>query len=301
MGTQVGCPFRGLMHWARSPWGLVGFLAFIILGAFEGTVRADDGTPVFPGPPPTQLLCLVDAYPDQLSTAYWVVGDGWALKWNDGTIMDWDDGRGKKDFETLLNEPDLQDMMSISYPIGTEYEHPDRNDDPGRIRYDPFLRKMYGDSAREVRDRMVRVRWLPRSGGKELGVMSVNGVDKALARVSEEIEKLPRKIRELASKTSGPFNWRIIKGTKRLSAHSFAIALDVAVKHANYWRWTRPDKDGNRPYRNKIPLEIVEVFERHGFIWGGKWYHYDTMHFEYRPELLDPRCIRKASESSDGY
>jgi hypothetical protein len=30
----------------------------------------------------------------------------------------------------------------------------------------------------------------------------------------------------------------------------------------------------------------VDIFERHGFIWGGKWAHYDTMHFEYRPELL---------------
>jgi hypothetical protein len=30
----------------------------------------------------------------------------------------------------------------------------------------------------------------------------------------------------------------------------------------------------------------VEIFERHGFIWGGKWFHYDTMHFEYRPEML---------------
>jgi hypothetical protein len=28
------------------------------------------------------------------------------------------------------------------------------------------------------------------------------------------------------------------------------------------------------------------VFEQHGFIWGGRWAHYDTMHFEYRPELL---------------
>lgn len=27
--------------------------------------------------------------------------------------------------------------------------------------------------------------------------------------------------------------------------------------------------------------------EKHGFIWGGCWYHYDTMHFEYRPELLE--------------
>jgi peptidoglycan L-alanyl-D-glutamate endopeptidase CwlK len=30
----------------------------------------------------------------------------------------------------------------------------------------------------------------------------------------------------------------------------------------------------------------VTIFENHGFIWGGKWYHFDTMHFEYRPELL---------------
>ena len=31
---------------------------------------------------------------------------------------------------------------------------------------------------------------------------------------------------------------------------------------------------------------IVKVFEKYGFIWGGRWYHYDTMHFEYRPEFL---------------
>lgn len=40
------------------------------------------------------------------------------------------------------------------------------------------------------------------------------------------------------------------------------------------------------PYRNRIPADVVQAFERHGFIWGGRWYHYDTMHFEYRPELL---------------
>ena len=57
-------------------------------------------------------------------------------------------------------------------------------------------------------------------------------------------------------------------------------------RHADYWRWSKPDKTGRYRYRNRVPLEIVELFERHGFIWGGKWYHYDTMHFEYRPELL---------------
>jgi hypothetical protein len=28
------------------------------------------------------------------------------------------------------------------------------------------------------------------------------------------------------------------------------------------------------------------VFEKHGFVCGGKWYHFDTMHFEYRPEII---------------
>jgi hypothetical protein len=30
----------------------------------------------------------------------------------------------------------------------------------------------------------------------------------------------------------------------------------------------------------------LETFERRGFIWGGKWWHFDTMHFEYRPEII---------------
>ena len=47
-----------------------------------------------------------------------------------------------------------------------------------------------------------------------------------------------------------------------------------------------PAPDGRYAYRNRIPWEIVEVFEKHGFVWGGKWYHYDTMHFEYRPEII---------------
>ena len=50
--------------------------------------------------------------------------------------------------------------------------------------------------------------------------------------------------------------------------------------------WQRP-KHPTR-WRNRIPQAIVDAFEAEGFIWGGRWFHYDTMHFEYRPELLDP-------------
>jgi peptidoglycan LD-endopeptidase CwlK len=47
-----------------------------------------------------------------------------------------------------------------------------------------------------------------------------------------------------------------------------------------------PVASGRLPYKNQIPWDIIHIFESHGFIWGGKWYHYDTMHFEYRPEQL---------------
>jgi hypothetical protein len=33
-------------------------------------------------------------------------------------------------------------------------------------------------------------------------------------------------------------------------------------------------------YRSRLPFDIVQIFEKHGFIWGGKWEHFDTMHFE---------------------
>ena len=74
-----------------------------------------------------------------------------------------------------------------------------------------------------------------------------------------------------------------------MSAHGHAIAIDIALKRSHYWRNAAAGKDGAIAYKNEIPMEIVRIFEKHGFIWGGRWYHYDTMHFEYRPELLGVR------------
>ena len=68
--------------------------------------------------------------------------------------------------------------------------------------------------------------------------------------------------------------------------HGYAAAIDINVHYSDYWLWTQ-QKTGQFPWINRIPPQIVEVFERHGFIWGGKWYPFDTMHFEYRPELIN--------------
>ena len=57
-----------------------------------------------------------------------------------------------------------------------------------------------------------------------------------------------------------------------------------------YWVWTRVNNKAwyAVPYDKRWhpPKEVVKVFEKYGFIWGGKWHNYDTIHFEYRPELI---------------
>ena len=69
--------------------------------------------------------------------------------------------------------------------------------------------------------------------------------------------------------------------------HSWGAAIDInGGAKADHRLWHGP-KSRDAGFVNRIPFEIVDIFERHGFIWGGKWSHYDTMHFEYRPELLD--------------
>ena len=90
----------------------------------------------------------------------------------------------------------------------------------------------------------------------------------------------------------GTYSWRVIAHTIRLSNHSFGMALDINASQTQYWQWDLEQenrivsKDAALTYRNTVPWQIVEIFEKYGFIWGGKWYHYDTMHFEYRPELM---------------
>jgi hypothetical protein len=228
---------------------------------------------------------LVAAYPDHLDRH-----DGRYLYWKDGTKMAFDDGQTGKSYKQLLNAPDLQDQFYTPYQAGRAGLAPDLNIDPGRVRYEPFFKKMYGDCRKgEIAKRLRSIKWLPRHRGGRLRVTTVNGVAARLEAISRDLDSLlDRKPKLIAfvRPPSGGYVCRVIAGTKRYSAHSYGAAVDIVAKRGHYWRWSKPGKNGRYAWRNAIPLEIVEIFERHGFIWGGKWYHYDTMHFEYRPELL---------------
>ena len=231
---------------------------------------------------PTDLSVLVRAYPDLLAGI-----EGGKLVWRDGTRMDIDDGRGEKPFQVLLSAPDIKDMLRMRYPLGRKGHAPAANFDPGRVRNAAFFDKMYGNClATDIRKSFVAVPWLPTKVGARVLVSGINGAADSLRKVSEELDRLPERFLPYLHPSAGTFNCRPIAGTHRLSAHGYGIAIDIATRHSHYWQWTKPDASGAYAYKNAIPWEIVEIFERHGWIWGGKWYHYDTMHFEYRPELI---------------
>ena len=62
-------------------------------------------------------------------------------------------------------------------------------------------------------------------------------------------------------------------------------AIDINDRQADYWEFLK-SAGSQFTWRNRVPGAIGEIFERHGFIWGAKWFHVDSMHFEYRPELI---------------
>lgn len=229
---------------------------------------------------------LVAAYPDHLAGI-----EGNALIWRDGTRTPIDDGRPRKTHEAWLDAPDIKDIFRHVYPGGDLTAPPPPESDPGRARPTALYERMYGDCRKgEVERNLVEIVWLPRKANQRLKVTRVNGVADRLRAVSDELDRLPASFDVFLVPSAGTYNCRVVAGTSRTSAHGWGIAIDIAIKRAHYWQWAgkTASSSGAIVYRNEIPAEIVRIFERHGFIWGGKWHHYDTMHFEYRPELLLP-------------
>jgi peptidoglycan LD-endopeptidase CwlK len=225
---------------------------------------------------------FLSAYPMHLDS---ISGD--YLYWKDGTMMSWNDGCIKSDVEAS-RDPDLQDQVAaIPYLISSDT--PSVHCNPGTIRFQPFFDKMYGSNEEEIRRNLVFVPWFGKP--QRIAITKVNDVDKKLTLVYEELKSKPHLLPWI-SDIAGTFVYRNILGTSQKSMHAYGIAIDINVKDSHYWKWdykewANPEVESAVIWRNKIPMEIVEIFEKQGFIWGGRWHRYDTMHFEYRPELLD--------------
>jgi hypothetical protein len=124
--------------------------------------------------------------------------------------------------------------------------------------------------------------------------------------LKDRLQKIDRLVKEAAKNdpevqtflnnigSIGAWNWRNVALTVSRSFHSYGVALDILPKNlrgrATYWQWTgeKTPEWYKVPYTERYhpPPVVVKIFEQYGFCWGGKWMLFDTMHFEYRPEIM---------------
>ena len=77
--------------------------------------------------------------------------------------------------------------------------------------------------------------------------------------------------RYLIKSFGGCYNLRNIRGGSKLSMHSWGIAIDLNVSE---------NRLGSVGEFHKRP-ELIKIFEKEGFTWGGNFSRLDPMHFEY--------------------
>ncbi len=252
-----------------------------------------------------EMKAFAAAYPDRISQAArrdgdWCVEvDGAWFCWAHGRILpesqraEWENfGRFRFYPYTLNGLPplphfDAETQARLQQAVADAELHPPR-------RSEAFLERLYdAGSRRETERQIVMVHFL------RFPVWVSRRVAGPLKEVAAEVDALCRGDPLVASFISrlsevDGYNYRYVDGTRSRSYHSYGLALDFIPRSYGgrpaYWRWVmnKDDTWWDTPYDERwmVPLPIVSVFEKHGFVWGGKWLFFDTMHFEYRPEIL---------------
>ena len=199
---------------------------------------------------------------------------------------------GKMLSEKNLMRTDEFQSIFYKYNTGTLEEIPNHINFPG-TRSNDFLNALFGDTDAEVRSSS---RWIPfldhRVYVHNICIESLQHIDAEIREASQ----LNEEIRDYISgiKVVYSMKRRNIEGTDNLSYHSYGLALDLIPRSYRdknvYWRWSAVfNKEwGTIPLSERWmpPAKVINIFEENGFIWGGKWYYFDNVHFEYRPEII---------------
>lgn len=228
------------------------------------------------------LASLFYAYPGMCIGISVDKDDIYLLMANGKRIL-YDDHKVKSYLEEMENA-DLQDMLAQPYPLGKVQEDPLEDFNPGGGRQIDFFKAVYGRDKNKSIENLTEVFFL----GKTVLFNKKNGAAAALKQISAELSAAVRKkpyLKKYILPLGGTFNWRTVAGAKRLSPHAFGIAIDLNSKRGIYWQWETTGKNVFQSRQN-YPIEIIDIFEKNNFIWGGKWFFYDLMHFEYRPEIF---------------
>ncbi len=251
-----------------------------------------------------EMLAIKKAYPSVVKKIQYRRGD-WALLVKD-TWFYWAGGRllQKKHLEEIQKYDPQQFYSYYAGPVQPrnvtpeqvsqilEYQSKETNHPDTRL--PNFYNTLWGS-------------WDSKSSYKMTARMKLWGkkvtVHKALVptlnRIEKEINIKAKKDKILAAflkeiRVVGGWHYRVILGTQSRSLHSYGVAIDFEPlrleSYNTYWRWTRKKMDDwyRLTYADLWipPDSFIQVFEKYGFVWGGKWLYFDTIHFEYRPEIL---------------
>ena len=252
-----------------------------------------------------QLQLLQQSYPQRVEEIQFRNGD-WALKmgdrwfyWSNARLLPADE---RDDWEQYLSirfynyyRGPLRRRQLTEQQITTLRNRLLGQPASSLRRHNDFLDTLYDiRSQSEAQRRMVRLNFL----GKPVRVHPF--LQEPLERVEERIMRRAQSDPLVAQFVSGiselsGYFWRNIRGTAARSYHSYGVAIDLLFssyqgKHV-YWRWSLERGvedwwDIALEDRWSPPSAIIDIFEAEGFIWGGKWLLFDTLHFEYRPEIL---------------
>ncbi len=227
------------------------------------------------------ILVLMLSYPEYITSIEKEDNKIYCI-FKSGKKILYDDKLEKTQEEKFANS-DLQDTLEQYYPLTKNIVLMDKNFNPGRCRNYELLEEVYGDSKQKIEKNLVNLK----CGYANYQFNSCNNANIALDNALKELLELSKsnsKISNILYPGSGTFNYRLISGTNRLSPHSFGIAIDLKSDAKDYWKWS--SKENGEKRINEYPEDLVKVFEKNNFIWGGKWGYFDILHFEYRPEII---------------
>jgi hypothetical protein len=112
--------------------------------------------------------------------------------------------------------------------------------------------------------------------GLQFNGQTVNSVQCHM-KVAESLFDILREIslseyRWILSTYAGVFNNRNIRGGTRKSLHAYGAAIDLwPGPNGNHTHW---------PTRAKMPIQVMEIFAKHGWLSAGAFWSRDAMHFQ---------------------
>lgn len=250
------------------------------------------------------LEALVSSYPGRITEPALRDGD-WSVLVNDRVIY-WADGKllsagerpDEEKFRSYSFRPNPEDVPPIR-DLTPEEEQRLRDYISGReekrdLRSEAFMKALWGmEGYWESEETVIireflgtRIRIHPEI---EQPLMQVQAAIMEAVETDPEVDKWYRSLGAI-----GGYVWRDIAGSANRSLHSYGIAIDVQPRGFGslqaYWRWTSDLRSDwwavPLEERYRYPDAVIDAFESQGFFWGGKWFLYDQIHFEYRPEII---------------